>query len=342
MHIDGALLPSRPAADAMAAFESTWGETMIKVSGIKYVVFGVSDPDKTSQFMVDFGLVPTVRKAGSAYFRGALAAPYVYVAETSDTPALKSVGLALKAADDLARAARIEGASAIRDLDRPGGGRVVDITMPGGIKFELVHGIADSSPLPIRPPLAINEGQSKTRFNSPQRPPHVPAQILTLGHVVLGVPDPVAAKDWAVRNLGMIVSDALLVPGSKAEFLGFFMRCDLGDTPADHHTLLITKSDAPSVHHIAFEVQDIDTVFMGHEWMRATAYRPHWGVGRHVLGSQVFDYWWDPDGFRMEHYADGDLYDNQVPMTTVEATHDQLWTWGPAVPETFFRQTREA
>ncbi len=95
------------------------------------------------------------------------------------------------------------------------------------------------------------------------------------------------------------------------------------------------------MHHVAFEVQDIDTVFMGHEWMRSTTHRPHWGVGRHVLGSQVFDYWWDRDGFRMEHYADGDLFDNQAPMTTAEATHDQLWAWGPGVPPVFFHQTRE-
>lgn len=314
---------------------------MIQVCGAKYVVFGVSDPEKTSKFMTDFGLAPTARNGGSAYFRGALAAPYLYVAEKSQTPALKAVGLALKSADDLAKAARIEGASAIRDLDRPGGGQVVDVVLPGGVRIELVHGIADAAPLPVRPPLAVNEGQRKTRFNVPQRPPRIPAQILKLGHVVLGVPDPVAAKDWAVRNLGMIVSDALLVPGSKDEYLAFFMRCDLGSTPADHHCLLVTKSDVPGVHHVAFEVQDIDTVFMGHEWMRSTPHRPHWGVGRHVLGSQVFDYWWDPDGFRMEHYADGDLYDNQVPMTTVEATHEQLWTWGPEVPATFFQQTRE-
>ncbi len=81
---------------------------------------------------------------------------------------------------------------------------------------------------------------------------------------------------------------------------------------------------------------------MGHEWLKAKSYKAHWGVGRHVLGSQVFDYWWDPDGFRVEHYADGDLYDNTVPATTVEGTDDQLWIWGPEVPLAFFQQTREA
>ena len=33
-----------------------------------------------------------------------------------------------------------------------------------------------------------------------------------------------------------------------------------------------------------------------------------WGIGRHVLGSQLFDYWFDPDGFEYEHYTDGDVF----------------------------------
>jgi len=315
---------------------------LIKVRNSKYVVYGVSDPVKTGQFMTDFGLVPVEWRGEATYFRGALSNPYIYVAEPSDMPSLKAIGLEVESAEDLVRATEIDGASPIRALDRPGGGRVVEIRLPGGTTLELVHGIAGVAPLPVQAPLVLNEGICKSRFNAPQRPARLPAQVLRLGHVVLGVPDPIASRDWVVRNLGMIVSDAMLVPGSKDEYIGFFMRCDLGSTPSDHHTLLLAKGEPVGVHHIAFEVQDIDTVFMGHEWMRATRYRHHWGIGRHVLGSQVFDYWWDPDGFRIEHYADGDLYDNQVPATTVEGTDEQLWAWGPEVPPTFFQQTRHS
>jgi catechol 2,3-dioxygenase-like lactoylglutathione lyase family enzyme len=165
--------------------------------------------------------------------------------------------------------------------------------------------------------------------------------VLRLGHAALSVTDPVAARDWVVRHLGMIVSDALLVPDDPHQYLGFFMRCDLGATPSDHHSLLLAAGDRPGAHHISFEMQDIDAVYMAHEWMQGRDHAHHWGVGRHVLGSQVFDYWWDPDGMRVEHYADGDLYDNAVPATTVAATNDQLWTWGPKVPDTFFQQTRQ-
>jgi len=313
---------------------------MIKVRCTKYVVYGVSDPAQTGRFMTDFGLLPVDWHGTAAYFRGALSSPYIYVAEPSDTPSLKAIGLEVHSAEDLVRATGIEGASEIRALDRPGGGSFVEVSLPGGIRLELVHGIEDVAPLPVRAPLVLNEGLRKSRFNVPQRPPRLPAQVLRLGHVVLAVPDAIAAKDWLVRNLGMIVSDAMLVPGSKDDYIGFFMRCDLGSIPADHHTLLIAKGETAGVHHIAFELQDIDAVFMGHEWMKQTTHSAHWGIGRHVLGSQVFDYWWDPDGFRVEHYADGDLYDNAVPATTVEGTDEQLWAWGPEVPPTFFQQTR--
>ncbi len=315
---------------------------MITVRDIKYVVFGVSNLEATLDFMTDFGMVavPTPSLPNALYLRGALNSPYVYVAERSDDPKIKAIGIELASADDLERATQIEGASAIRPLDRPGGGRCVDVTMAGGIKLELVHGIEPVAELPVKPPLPLNEGLRKSRYNKPQRPAQGPAQVLRLGHVALGVPDPVATRDWVQKNLRMIVSDAMLVPGGGDKFLGFFMRWDHGDKPTDHHSLLFAIADSALVHHISFELQDIDSVYMGHEWLKQKSRRPHWGVGRHVLGSQVFDYWWDPDGFRVEHYADGDQFDSTISATTVEGTNDQLWTWGPSVPDTFFSEAR--
>ena len=37
-----------------------------------------------------------------------------------------------------------------------------------------------------------------------------------------------------------------------------------------------------------------------------------WGIGRHIQGSQIFDYWRDPDGFLVEHFTDGDMFDNTL------------------------------
>ncbi|MFC6908882.1 hypothetical protein ACFQGS_21715 [Novosphingobium lubricantis] len=50
----------------------------------------------------------------------------------------------------------------------------------------------------------------------------------------------------------------------------------------------------------------VDDLMVGHDYLADAGHTPFWGVGRHVLGSQVFDYWLDPNGFELEHWTDGD------------------------------------
>lgn len=45
------------------------------------------------------------------------------------------------------------------------------------------------------------------------------------------------------------------------------------------------------MHHTSYETHDFDTQVLGHDWLREKGYKNCWGVGRHVLGSQIFDYW---------------------------------------------------
>jgi len=35
-------------------------------------------------------------------------------------------------------------------------------------------------------------------------------------------------------------------------------------------------------------------------------------IGRHIQGSQLFDYRRDPDGFPVEHFAGGDVFDSTL------------------------------
>ena len=78
-------------------------------------------------------------------------------------------------------------------------------------------------------------------------------------------------------------------------------------------------------------------------------------LSQHVLGSQVFDYWFDPSRFVVvsigwpylelrspkltpqlqEHYADGDLVNRDTPISKVQAGPEALSVWGPPVPEVF-------
>ena len=64
--------------------------------------------------------------------------------------------------------------------------------------------------------------------------------------------------------------------------------------------------------HSAYQVCDLDALAAGGEYLSERGYLRSWGIGRHIQGSQLFDYWRDPDGFLVEHFADGDMFDNTL------------------------------
>ena len=142
--------------------------------------------------------------------------------------------------------------------------------------------------------LRFNSTDAVERVNGTQRPPVAPPEVIRLGHVVLELADYQATCAWYTQHFGFIPSDVQVLPdGSPAVA---FMRLDLGDTPADHHTLALAQGFAPTHSHSAFELVDADAVGMGQRVLRERGWKHAWGIGRHILGSQIFDYWQDPVG----------------------------------------------
>lgn len=70
-----------------------------------------------------------------------------------------------------------------------------------------------------------------------------------------------------------------------------FMHIDLGEEFTDHHSFFIFQGPKSHVHHTSYEVHDFDTEVLGHDWLRDKGYQNCWGIGRHIMGSQIFDYW---------------------------------------------------
>ena len=85
----------------------------------------------------------------------------------------------------------------------------------------------------------------------------------------------------------------------------------------------------------AFEAADFDDIQAGHYWLKHKGYKHAWGVGRHMLGSQVFDYWRDPWGRIHEHWTDSDLVNNTHESDRWEPPIGLNNQWGPDFPETF-------
>jgi len=98
-----------------------------------------------------------------------------------------------------------------------------------------------------------------------------------------------------------------------------FMKCGRGKEWTDHHTVGFARREPVAVDHTAYECIDLDDVVMGGRHLEQLGYKRSWGVGRHILGSQIFDYWRDPNGFKVEHWTDGDLVNEDTPRTNVPA-----------------------
>jgi hypothetical protein len=79
----------------------------------------------------------------------------------------------------------------------------------------------------------------------------------------------------------------------------------------------------------------VDALGAGAEWLQHRGWVKSWGIGRHVLGSQLFCYHVDPHGFEVEHYTDGDMFDASHPTGYHEAGLAGLYLWGPELPRHF-------
>jgi len=158
--------------------------------------------------------------------------------------------------------------------------------------------------------------------------------VLRLGHGVLNVSNFRASEAWYKDRFGFITSDEIAV---SPEFsIGAFLRCDRGPALTDHHSLFLMQAPSgPGFNHAAFEVADLDDLMRGHAHLAAAGREPAWGVGRHLLGSQVFDYWRDPWGHKLEHWTDGDLFAAEDGSNIATVADLMGVQWGPSMPPTF-------
>ncbi len=277
---------------------------MIKVDDIAFVRFNAPDLDKMETFLSDFGLVRAQRDATTLYMRGTDGDPFFHVTHLGE-PGFVGFAFEAKSESDLTTFAKNQDAK-VETLDGPGGGRVVRLTDPNGFQIEVVAGRAALPTLSLPATDLTNDARTQPRRNHVKRLHGGPAHVKRLGHCVINVKDFRASEAWYKQRFGLITSDEIYL-GSEENAFGAFMRCDRGDLPADHHTLFMVGTGTPKFNHAAFEVTDTDDLMAGHYFLKAKNYAHEWGVGRHVLGSQIFDYWRDPWGHAIEHWTDGDL-----------------------------------
>jgi catechol 2,3-dioxygenase-like lactoylglutathione lyase family enzyme len=311
---------------------------MIHIEDVVYARIASPDLEQMEKFLLDFGMQRAARTDNVLYMRGYGPNPVVHVVEKG--PA-HHIGFAMRTASraDLdAVAAKFN--SPVEGRSEPGGGSVVRLTDPSGNQLEVVHGIEPRATEALRKPEPTNWIAPRARFNDTVRLTSGCAHVMRLGHVAIHTAKYQAMDQFYRELFGMKISDTYYM-GEPANVMAEFLHCGLGDRFTDHHTLAIIGNGRSGFDHLGFEVLDMDDLLLGNRHLHNRKWEHSWGVGRHIEGSQIFDYWRDPIGLKVEHWTDGDLvndaYRGHNMQFDLKKLDSLLTQWGPPFNPDFMR-----
>jgi len=307
---------------------------MIAIEELAYVRYQAPDLDRMETFLVDFGFATAKRTPDSLYIRCAGDRPFVHVTNKGEPAGGIGLGFVAGSRDDLHRLAAEIGGK-VESTNEPGGGQAVRVVDPSGYKVEVLWGWQPVATLPVRLPVPSNVHGARSRLGELVRLSPGPSHVMRLGHVVLRVASYKQSFDFYTRLFGLKVADSYFV-GDEQHTVAAFLRAGLGARYTDHHTVALVESPKSGFDHSSFEVIDWDDVALGHRHLQAKGRKLSWGVGRHIHGSQIFDYWRDPFGSKLEHYTDGDLINEDYRSSVAPLSPDVLAQWAPPMPADFF------
>ncbi len=309
---------------------------LIKVKDLAYGRLRAPDLDVMEEFLTHFGMIRAARTPTALYMRGSDPAHHIHVTEKGEP---RFVGFAYYAASeaDLHRVAKAPGASAVEPIDEPGGGQRVCLKEPNGYQIEVVYGIEALPTVPVAHQPMNSGAEPLRRAGELMRLRKSPTPIKRIGHGVMGTPRVRETAQWFQDTLGFISSDDVYA-GAKDNIIGSFNRCDRGHEYTDHHTLFCIRNERAGLNHLSFEVPDVDAVFKDHQYLQSLGKYEHmWGIGRHLLGSQVYDYWCDPWQRVHERWADTDRLNAASSSNLLSAEEALVSQWGEGPPEKFRR-----
>ena len=339
-------------------------QPICKISDLIFTRFKLVDLDKQKEFMNHFGCQLAYETDNSIFFKGSGSYPYIYVASKGDQN--KCIGMAYKvnAFEDLQNLSTNLNVEIV-DNDEPGGGKKVTLIDPEGLEIEIYYGINEIDP-EIKTSPKLNTGNSTERIksNSPNDGDRVNelqrigqasdewqleddkwvynlrTSVKRVGHTAINCKDAKESIRWYSENLGLLVTNYIMGPDGS-DHMGAFMRADTGDIPAEHHILNNVQfpgdGDFAPYGHAGYEVSgSVDDLMAGHHHLKSVDKYPHeWGIGRHLLGSQMYDYWRDAYGFTHEHWTDGDFLDSSHPPEKTPFRDTIMAQYGPFAPSSF-------
>ncbi|HTP62962.1 MAG TPA: VOC family protein [Burkholderiales bacterium] len=278
------------------------------ITGLRGVDLGVPDVAAHARFYAGTWRLSTVaERHGSIYMRGTGAYHHILALHPRERAELLSINLA--AADreavgllhERVTAAGAPQVDAPAEIAEPGGGYGFAFADPEGRLLRVIAGDA-------------RHADARTQSDQPEK----------ITHVVLNTARQEEAAAFWVKALGFEVSDRSLLT---------FIRCN-----ADHHNVAFHPGESSTLHHIAFEMDGIDSVMRGAGRMRDAGHPIEWGLGRHGPGNNVFAYFVGPDDFVIEYTAEIEQVDKRYRVRrpsewAYPAGHSDLWGATPPPSE---------
>lgn len=288
------------------------------VAKLGYLGFTTPDVDRMVSYYTDVLSFELVERSSSAAFLTTNFDHHCVVLEETDgdAEAMTFVGYEVRGSLDSAeQRLKNAGCQTERRSDfQPGMPETLVVREPSGTELHLYD---------------VTQGSAVTSY-----PPLRPTK---LGHVASYTSDLAGTQDFYQDLLGFRWSDTI------GDFF-VFLRCN-----ADHHTANFLHSDRyRGMHHVAFEMRDLNHLQMMLDNLAANDYRLIWGPGRHGPGHNIFTYHRDPDGNIIELFTQLDLMLNEErgyfeprPWHEDLPQFPKIWNpgvgtgnkWGPLSPE---------
>ena len=301
------------------------------IIGIESVTYGVDDVRECVGFFDDFGLKLERHDADGADF----ALPegsHVYIRhrENPILPRAYTVGPSVREV--------VWGVDDRKDIEALGldlrTDREVTCDNEGTLRFSDDLGIPIGLKyfdrcLPAAVPYPTNGPGRPERINK-ARAWYPRATPQSIQHVVFGVPEVERAMNFYCERLRFRITDISLERG-------IFARCDGRN---DHHNLFFLQADDLKWLHIAFDVQNLDELMAGANYMQRHGWKSAFGIGRHRVSSSIFYYIESPCGGECEYSADTDFVDNKWKPCVWDPQFGNVH-WLANLPARFMEEPRE-
>lgn len=151
-----------------------------------------------------------------------------------------------------------------------------------------------------------------------------------LSHLALFVSDFKRSLSFYMTTLGLYLADR------SGDIIAF----TYGRHGCDHHLIAMVGGPGGGLHHCSWEVTSPEHLGLIAEQARQAGHRNQWGIGRHVLGSNWFNYIQDPSGGWWESSFNIDYIPQGMPWPSADHdAADSFYLWGPDLAPGFLDYT---